>query len=134
MFDRKKKFDEDMVELKAEMTTALMEVSDVNNFRDVIESVRDLDERVSQYEKDKIKMEAEDMMILGFRNDYKLFEEVNTVFKPLRDLWYAAHDFLYQKKEWNKTKMRDISHEEVQNLIDSNFRTVRKLKFKEETP
>jgi dynein heavy chain len=105
----------------------LEDLSDMNQYREVIVQINDLNERMTQYHDDKNKMENEDMMMLGFKSNYENFDEVEKIFHPHLELWTAVSDFLSTKKAWNSFKMREMKHEEVDTLISSNYRKLKKI-------
>ena len=72
------------------------------------------------FAEDKFKMENEEMIMFGYKNAYENFESTFKRFQPYYELWSSVNDFSVTLKSWNQQKMREMSHEIVENLIKIN--------------
>ena len=59
--------------------------------------------------------------MFGYKNTYENFEKIRTFFMPHYELWSSINDFCVTTKLWNSQKMREMSAELVENLINTNF-------------
>ena len=116
MLERKKKFDKEMELLKEEVE-AMNEFSEMNTYRDTFPIVNNLNVKITQYREQKIVMEKEDNMMLGFKGNYDKFEQPEKAFLPHFELWIAVFNFLSERKRYHGMKMSDIKHEQVEDLI-----------------
>lgn len=84
-------------------------------------------EKVVLFGQDKDKMEIEDQIMFGYKNSYEIFEKMKTFFLPHYELWSSINDVYTTTKGWNNQKMREMKAEDVENLINFNFRRIRKV-------
>jgi len=67
------------------------------------------------------------MIMFGYKNTYENFENLYKSFFPYYELWASVNDFCLTTKAWNNQKMREMKHEDVEELIKRNERRVRRI-------
>lgn len=79
------------------------------------------------YGDDKSKMENEEMIMFGYKTSYEHYDNLNKRFIPYYELWSSVNEITLTTKAWNSQKMREMTHENVENLIKTNERRIKKV-------